>query len=248
MANPNAILNSDYGPIIVNIHDSMIAPVISEVGYWAHADVSMMKMLMELQLKAQSQIVFYDVGANIGTHSLAISKIFKEKVLVRAFEAQRQVFNMLCGTMAINGVTNVHCYHNAVTDKAGDDLEIALPDYNKKNNFGGLELVEAKVSDNQNVEKVTKEVVRTISIDSFNERVDFFKVDVEGMENQVIEGAKKTIETHHPICLVEVVKSGIDFIAPYFKSLGYSGFMKQIDLILIPPKSSIEISGLEKIF
>jgi len=116
MANPNVLINSDYGSIIININDSHIGRQVSKLGYWAGGDIELIKQLIEFLLKKKESVMFYDVGANIGTHSLAIAKTFGAKVIVRSFEAQRQVFNMLCGTIALNGLSNVYCHNLAVSD------------------------------------------------------------------------------------------------------------------------------------
>lgn len=141
MSNSNVLINSDYGPIIININDASIGAHISKYGYWAKGDIELIKQLIGFQLSIKEKIIFYDVGSNIGTHSLAISKTFKEKVKVRAFEAQRQIFNMLCGTVALNGLSNIFCHNLAVSNEENITLKIELPDYERRNNFGGLELI-----------------------------------------------------------------------------------------------------------
>ncbi len=50
--------------------------------------------------------------------------------------------------------------------------------------------------------------VRKLKLDELNfPRVDFIKLDVEGMELEALEGARQLIETSHPILLVESIKS-----------------------------------------
>ena len=248
MKNPNAIINSDYGLIIININDTTIGKSISQNGYWAIEDINLIKMLIDIQLQRCNSITFYDVGANIGTHSLALSKCFPEKIKIRAFEAQRQIYNMLCGTVAINGLQNVYCHNIAIGDKDGETLQLNLPDYDSPNNFGGFELIKPLTSDNQDLSKFGAEVVSTIRIDSFDEKVDFIKMDIEGMEDKALSGSVKTIETHRPICFVETMKSDINFIFEFFKSRNYIGFQKEFDLIAIPFEYELNITGINGVF
>ena len=56
------------------------------------------------------------------------------------------------------------------------------------------------------------------------ERVDFIKLDVEGMEEAVLEGAKITIKKLKPILFIEVLKSNPDTINKNLSSLGYEIF------------------------
>lgn len=248
MKNSNAIINSDYGSIIININDTVIAKYISQEGYWAVGDINLIKELIDFQLTKKDGVVFYDVGANIGTHSLAVAKSFGEKVKVRAFEAQRQVFNMLCGTVAINGINNIYCHNLAVSDVCGVELEIELPDYHSNNNFGGLELIKPQRSDNGEMVKGSSEIVSTVTLDSFKEKVDFIKMDIEGMEDRAIMGASVLIDEHRPICFIEILKTDFNYLFNFFKNKNYLGFQKNADLIVIPLEYQIQVNGLNRIF
>lgn len=248
MKNPNAVISSDYGPIIINVNDSVIGKHISQNGYWATQDINLIKTLLEAQIAKHGTVRMYDVGANIGTHSLALGKSLGDKISIRAFEAQRQVFNMLCGTIALNGLSNVFCHNNAVGAVDDEALEIALLDYNTPNNFGALELVPPKHSDQQHVSRSTKEIVRTLRLDSFDEKVDFIKIDVEGMEDKVLMGAEKAIRTHRPILFIEIHKTDAQFVVDYFRGFGdYIGFLRGIDLILIPFEYQLQVLNAERV-
>jgi FkbM family methyltransferase len=174
--------------------------------------------------------------------------LYSDKVKVRAFEAQRNIYNMLCGTIAINGlVKNVYCHHNAVSNTDDETIEIALPDYGSPNRFGSLELIGPKNSDNQDMVKTHTEKIKTISIDSFEENIDFIKIDIEGMEDKALLGAYKTISVHKPICFIELLKTDKEFVINYFRNLYYVGYLKEIDLIAIPIEE-FGFTGLERIF
>lgn len=248
MATPNALIHSDHGPMIINIHDSVIGKYISQTGYWANDDIELIKHLIDFLLTQQESVIFYDVGANIGTHALALSKIFGKQIKIRAFEAQRQIFNMLCGTMALNGVTNVFAHQLAVSNQAGQSIQVALPNYDEPNNFGGLELMTPLRSDNQDMHKSELEDVMTTTLDSFQERIDFIKMDIEGMEDKALMGAQWVFNNFQPICFVEILKTDVEFITHFFQQLGYVGFRKNADLIAIPLKYQIQLNGLERLF
>lgn len=250
MQNPNQVINSIYGPIIVNINDKVIGKHILNFGYYAKSDIDIIIQLMNFLLQKRSHpLKFYDVGANIGTHTLAISKTFGEQVCIISFEAQRLIFQMLCGTLAINGITNVKCFNNAISDIDGLNLSIALPDYHSENNFGGLELITALNSDNQNMQKLgAHEIVKTLTIDSINDSIDFLKIDIEGMEDKALMGARRTIERHRPICFIEVVKTDSDFVKKFFQSMNYVGCTNNSDLIAIPKEYGITVNNYSMVF
>ena len=239
---PNITVDSDYGPIVVNRHDKVIGASIRRIGYWAPDDIKLILRLIRSLPERRGPAMIYDVGANIGTHTLAIAKTLGSRVTVRAFEAQRHVFDMLQETVRLNGLTNVRSHLNAVSDVGGKQIQIAVPDYDDENNFGGIELETAKSSDNGGVEKPGTEVVKTVTLDSFNERVDFVKMDIEGMEDRALRGSVRMIERHRPIVFVEVHKTDGDFVKTFFRSRGYDGFLRGEDLIAVPREYGIKIS------
>jgi FkbM family methyltransferase len=235
---PNKLVNSTNGPMIINTNDQFIGRSIEVYGAWAQDDIDLIKSLIELLLSNKETVVFYDVGANIGTHTVALAKMFGPKIAVRSFEAQRQVYYVLCGNVAINGLDNVHVHHAAVSGQSGDSMMINLPDYTLPNNFGGLELIKAERSDNQYMTKTRSEVVTTVTIDQFNESVDFLKMDIEGMENVALLGATHTIKTHRPICFVEMWKTDTEAVKQFFKEMNYVAYAyKPDDWIFFPSES-----------
>jgi len=248
MGNPNVLIGSDYGPIIININDFGVGRGVSQVGYWSKDDIEIIKILINLILSKKESCVFYDVGANIGTHALALVKIFGEKIKIRAFEAQREVFNMLCGAVALNGLSNVYCHNVAIGDGRVRNMKIHLPDYSEINNFGGLELIPPVHSDNQRMKKNKIEDVGVATLDDFDEVVDFIKMDIEGMEDKAFAGAKQTLGRHRPICFFEISKTDIDFLLNLFRGIHYFGFRKGGDLIAIPSEHKLGLTGLERVF
>ena len=73
------------------------------------------------------------------------------------------------------------------------------------------------------------ETVAVRTLDSFAfEKVGFIKIDVEGHEAQVIEGARSTINASHPALLVEIEqrhrKRPIEDVFHQIASLGYAGY------------------------
>jgi FkbM family methyltransferase len=179
---------------------------------------------------------------------LALGKTYQEKIKIRAFEAQRQIFNMLCGTIALNGLNNTFCYNLAVSDGISESIKILLPDYSIVNNFGGFELIEPLLSDNHDMIKSSFEEVRTTTLDDFDEAVDFVKIDIEGMEDKALKGAKIILEKYKPICFVELFKTDVEFVINLFKSMNYWGFQKNNDLIAVPGFYNIKINGLNRLF
>ena len=242
-------INTQFGKIVININDQFIGKSFLNQKYWGLPDIEIISKIIELKCKKKNKIVFYDVGANIGTHSIALSNIFKNKIVIRAFEAQSNIYEMFNQSIKINNLNNIELYHNVASDKNDEIIRIDLPDYSKHNNFGGLELFEPfQNSDNAQMQKSgIFEDVKSIKLDIFNEEVDFIKIDVEGMENLVLKGSKNLIVNHRPFLFMELLKSKLEDITEFFKDKDYNIYSKGMDAFIIPVESKVSFKGLKKL-
>jgi FkbM family methyltransferase len=235
MEGPNRVVNSAYGPMIININDTIVGRDIRKKGIWQREEIKILVQLGNHLANRFGQINFHDVGANVGMHTLAIAKSLRGRCRVRAFEPQEAIFHMLCGTMALNNIQDVQCHCNAVSAEDGRILEVEFPDYAATNNLGGFECVPPRNSDNHGMNKSPqRRRISTVSIDSFAEPVHLLKIDVEGMEDQVLRGAEKTITTFRPICHVELLKTDIEFVKAYFIQRNYALLPRGADLLAVP--------------
>lgn len=131
-----------------------------------------------------------DIGANNGNHTLAYSFMSKDDARIYSFEPQKEVFRHLKGTCELNEHTRkkVILYNNAVGDSCRQEYMNPITDVN----IGGISI-------GQGGEKVDM-----ITIDSLNlPGCDYMKIDVEGYETYVIEGALQTIQKYKPIIFFE---------------------------------------------
>tara|TARA_B100001057_G_scaffold363131_1_gene365800 strand:+ start:36 stop:797 length:762 start_codon:yes stop_codon:yes gene_type:complete len=243
------IINTQFGKIVVNINDKFIGKSFINQKYWGLEDIEVISKIIEYKCKKKNKIVFYDVGANIGSHSIALSNIFKNKIFIRAFEAQSNIYQMFKQSIKINNFNNIEIYHNAVSDKNDEKVKINLPDYSKHNNFAGLELFKPfQNSDNADIQKSgIFENVKTIKLDTFDEEVDFLKIDVEGMESLVLKGSNNLIVNHRPILFIEIFKSKLEDITEFFKSKDYNIYSIGKDAFIIPVEEKINVQGLKKL-
>jgi len=135
-----------------------------------------------------------DVGGNNGNFAVDFAHLVGNGGVVHTFEPQRIIYYQLCTNVFLNGLTNVHCHNEAVSNADGE-LMIETPNYLEKNepvNFGA-----AEITDNGEVVKSTRLDSRTFK------DVVFIKIDVQGYESFVIEGAINTIQEHRPYLFVE---------------------------------------------
>lgn len=184
---PNRLIRARHGLMLYNRHDIYIGRSLELYGEFSEAESELYR-----QIVRPGQVVI-DAGANIGVHTLLLSRLVGDEGLVYAYEPQRAIHEILCANMALNGRMNVRCRCEALGEAAG---EIFVPrmDYDAETNFGGLGLGGFQ----------TGEKVPVVTIDGLQlPRCDMLKVDVEGMELAVLRGAADTIRKCHPILYVE---------------------------------------------
>jgi hypothetical protein len=65
--------------------------------------------------------------------------------------------------------------------------------------------------------------------------IGYLKLDVEGMEEEVLRGASASIAQHRPILLVERIKSNGQALEAFFAHHGYRSFMTGMNYLAIHP-------------
>jgi FkbM family methyltransferase len=121
-----------------------------------------------------------------------MARLVQRNGTIHAFEPQRAIFDILSNNIRLNGLTNVVAHQRAV-GHTGGTVRVPPLDYREVNNFGGVALGSAQ-----------GEEVEVVTIDSLGlARLRLLKVDVEGMEADVVRGARATIERLQPALYIE---------------------------------------------
>lgn len=238
---------SDHGTLIVNRFDYHMAGADRVYGVGveilrgaAHdpQEVDMAMSLLELRRRYFGDgVTAIDCGANIGVHTVEWAKKMTGWGSVLAIEAQERVFYALAGNIALNNCFNARAVHAAAAAQEGT-MRVPVPDYQMPGSFGSLEL---RPRDNNEFigqsidysDAATTEI-RTLSVDRLGlERVDLVKIDVEGMEEEVLDGAQALIARAHPILIVEWLKSSKDRLEAWLALRDYRVFAIGINLLAI---------------
>ena len=138
-----------------------------------------------------------DIGAYLGTHTVAFSQLVGETGKVISFEPQTDIFTLLQKTITENNIINVELYNNAVYNTI------------KKIQFSETNNGKASISHiRPRLPNPIKKEIQAITIDSLKlERCDMIKLDVEKCEWVCLEGAEETIKKYKPIIFIEVFKT-----------------------------------------
>jgi FkbM family methyltransferase len=182
-------------------------------------------------------VIAIDGGANIGVHTIEWARHMHNWGEVIGFEAQEVVFYALAGNVAINNCLNARVKLAALGEACGE-LAIPQPNYFQASSFGSLEIRQnAKnefIGQEISYKDESMQKIPMVSIDSLNlNRIDFIKIDVEGMEIEVLNGAKTTLNKSKPIMLIEIIKSDRAELEKFVTDNGYSVFAMGINLLAI---------------
>jgi FkbM family methyltransferase len=173
--------------MIYNVNDIYIGRSLDLYGEYSQGETDLFLQFL------RPGMAVVEVGANIGAHTVPLAQAVWPGGTVLAFEPQRLVFQTLCANLAVNSITNVDARLTAVGAAPGT-LLVPILDCTLTNNFGGLGLGMHTVG----------EPVPVVTLDGLDlGRCDLLKVDAEGMEKDVLDGAAATLARHRPLLYVE---------------------------------------------
>ena len=193
MGNNIALLcTTNYNKMFVDTRDLLIAPWLLIHGEWEPEETDLVKKLVKLG------DVFVDVGANLGYYSLIAARAGASHVY--AFEAQPSTYELLGKNVIINWMTKFITYENLAVYSHTTDLEFFV-----RNHYPGNSSLGFAPPDQLGkwFDTTTAVKVHAVSLDDYFAdkpgKIDLLKVDVEGAEPAVFEGARRTLAQNRGI-------------------------------------------------
>lgn len=239
---PFVLVSTNHGTMIVNRNDYRpdstvgMAHQLFTAGRYDPAEIEIALLLLDRRrTHFGREMVAVDCGANIGVHSIEWARLLAPEGRVISFEAQEKIYYALAGNIVINNCLNVTAHHAAVGAKPGT-INVPQPDYLVPGSFGSLELKKRNGNEfiGQPIDYEKALPVRLVSIDSLNlKRLDFLKIDVEGMEDEVLAGAEQAIGRHRPIMIIEFIKSDKERLAKKVEGKGYRLFVAGMNFLAV---------------
>jgi len=141
--------------------------------------------------------VICDIGANLGSWTVYLSKWVGSSGQVHSFEPQRMIYYQLCGNIFLNQCTNTHAHPYALgTTEQNNQTHYLQPLENiKVNGLDYINIGGGKIMDEKDLEEKQKgELITIRSLDSFHLTPTFLKIDAEGYELNVLKGALETLK------------------------------------------------------
>jgi FkbM family methyltransferase len=238
-------INTRYGRFYVIGTDSVISGSLRMYGEWANHEIELLSHFI------QPGYTVVDAGAFIGTHARAFSSFVGDLGKVFAFEARRATASVLIENAKLAYDQNI-CVINSALGEEASSVVVPSLSFDTNGNFG------ASTLDALTDQHSLGESVIITSLDSYNfERIDFLKIDVEGMELAVLKGGEKIIGKCRPVifaecnsleCGVPLIKWSRDnnylaygVLSPAYNATNFTGctenifgVAQEIGLLLIP--------------
>ncbi len=155
-----------------------------------------------------------DIGANTGEYTMFFASIINERSKVWAFEPVKTVFD----TFKENIQLNSHLYHKIIPiQKAIGKQRDRIPifDENENENEGLYSIYPANFHHSKKVQDIEIDTLDNFVNQNNIQSLNFIKIDVEGNELFVLQGAHNTIKEMRPILMIEISEKN-------FRAAGYS--------------------------
>lgn len=182
------MIQGRHGHFVYNENDLYVGKSLEVYGEYSEHETELFSQIV----KRGSLVI--EIGANIGSQTVILARFVGDEGLVYAFEPQPLVFQNLCANISINGLKNVRAFPFACGSTNGC-IYVPPVDYESSGNFGGISMHHSM-----------GERVSLIKIDDWldiKNDISMIKIDVEGMEQQVILGLLDTINHCKPFLYVE---------------------------------------------
>ncbi len=147
-------------------------------------------------LKPGSTVI--DVGTNIGYTTLLLSRACPHGKII-GIEPSIELFKTLEDHVKLNAFTNVKCLNIGLGEK---NKTVRLYKVNETNN--GMNRIFENNNIPLNSERITIKTLDEVVSEENMYTIDALKIDVEGYELKVLQGAMNVLKNHHPVLLVEI--------------------------------------------
>lgn len=208
------MISTKYGKMNVIPADRIVSHSLSLYGEWAGDELNFLHKLVKPGMHV------LDIGAFIGTHTLAFAQFVGASGKVCSFEPRREIYQVLCSNIDANEIKHVQAFNMGLAEEVGS-IALESIDITESVNFGGLSIDDVIPKEIANVYDVHISTVDKLDVPA----VDFMKLDVEGMERRVLEGAVEVIARDQPLifCECNSMASGYE-IFEFCQPLNYRVF------------------------
>lgn len=239
------LASTNHGTMLVNRNDYRLVgdggyglghQILNTSSYDPNEVNSALQLLSERKQHFGTGVIAIDCGANVGVHTVEWARHMYGWGGVVAIEAQERIFYALAGNITINNCFNAQAVWAAVGAKNGT-IKVPSPNYFMPSSFGSLEIRKTDKTEfiGQEINYIDNMIeTRMFAIDDLGlQRIDFIKIDIEGMEMEALAGAEQSIERCKPQMMIERIKSNETELLEFLKKREYEVFPMGMNILAI---------------
>lgn len=216
MTNDTELVKDNILGDILVMKDAVLGPYIKDNGVWDDIEVQWI-----FQNINEGDICI-NVGANIGYHSMMLSKAVGDRGRVYAYEPSSKVFPVLKKNIELQKIKNVYAIKKAVGKESGT-VDLYINYFNNGDNrcFNPKELVDdygnfANHGFSEEIDIETVEIT-TLDEDIPDSHIDLIFIDAQGLDVDVVIGAKKIIQRYRPKIVLEFLPAWFDYLGVNYR-------------------------------
>lgn len=144
-----------------------------------------------------------DIGANVGFYSVLMANLISDSCRVLAIEPSNYMLKLLKDNIELNSCGDkVIIYEGCAGNSEG---EVTLNTIEGNEEYSSLgKVVHPSALDKKVISQQSKCTTLDTLVEKHSLRPGFIKIDVEGFEHMVIEGASSVLEKHRPVIFSEL--------------------------------------------
>jgi FkbM family methyltransferase len=175
------------------VGDNYLEQAIVQTGVWEPTTTQFIKEVL------QPGMTVVDVGANIGYFSLLMAHLVGSEGQVHAFEPYPDYAEIARHNMALNACSHIYLNEFALSNKVEGHVLLKGVASARMHRWHHQDPVFNKVHDEVMVSCIPFDFYANTRLS----RLDLMKIDVDGYEMNVLQGAAINIKRHYPILVVE---------------------------------------------
>lgn len=189
--------NIKINPQLVIFSFDNIGLSINTDGCYEDEQLKILEKFIKEKLPDSKNFSALDIGANIGNHSVFLSKFFKK---IHSFEPNPKTYDVLSlNSKYSNTKKNIVTYNFGLSDKN----ESLLCSFDSTN-IGGTKIKTPNYDTSSHDKQIYIDVKITDEINALQEEsISLIKIDVEGHELSALKGAEKIINSNRPVIIFE---------------------------------------------
>ena len=162
-------------------------------------------------IKEHEADIFFDVGSCWGIYSLRLSNIYK-KLTILSFDPIEKNIDRLKSSIAKNNILNIKTFHTAIGSKQGY-VELGATEKYSPN---------YEINESNAVIKEKSKINFLDNMFEFKNKYLVFKIDTEGFEYEILNGAKKLLRNNNCFLQIEIKYKNYDNMLNLLNSLNFN--------------------------